>query len=111
LIADPHITFLAVVHTLPVLLRWITSIAQVYIKPHYYRLSAGNIWQAERAGRKAEARGWKPIGPRRRLGGGLVHDSRPEGRALQVFQTFLCDARHQKTYFQLLLKFFEERTV
>jgi hypothetical protein len=100
LIADPHITFLAVVPPLPVLLRyWITSIAQANINPHYYRLPAGNLWQAERAGREAEARGWKPTGTRRRLGGGLVHDSRPEGRALQIFQAFLRDARHQNKYF------------
>lgn len=33
------------------------------------------------------------------LASGSVHDSRPEGRALQFFQAFLRDTRHQNKYF------------
>jgi len=74
-------------------------IAELTINPNYHQWSVGTQTEAERAGRKAEARGWKPNGPRRRLGGGLVHDSRPEGRALQFFQAFFSDARHKNKYF------------
>ena len=40
-----------------------------------------------------------PPGRDAALASGSVHDSRPEGRALQFFHAFLRDARHQNKYF------------